>query len=114
MTDIDLRYDAESDALVAKQVGATIVRSVSVGDLTLDIGDEERVVGMQVLNASDIVEFSDDIADSRRFLEHLDTASLQTRYHEDGVIVLLRLQGEVSGTQQEARISSMAPAVGTA
>jgi len=114
MTEIDVRYDTESDSLIAKEGGEKIMKSVSLGDLTLDIGSDQRVIGLQVLNASDIVKMSADLPDPVRFLENVGDASLRTTYHEDGVIVVLRLEGTSHDEHCSVPISSMAPSLETA
>jgi len=70
-------YDSEYDVLAIRNVEKKVEESVEIsGDIILDIDSEEKVVGVEIFDASEIF-FSFNKEIDKNFLENLDNASLE-------------------------------------
>ncbi|MFB6145817.1 MAG: hypothetical protein ABEJ99_04935 [Candidatus Nanohaloarchaea archaeon] len=68
-----------------------------------------KVVGVQVLNASDTVIVLDENISPEEFLKNIQDATIDTQYFEDGITVKISLSMKENG--REAIISSSSPTV---
>lgn len=115
MSDMETRYDLESDCLIVKEKGQKIKQSVSLGNMTIDLDPQGRVIGVQLLNATEILRFSEDVEDSASFLQNIDEADLEYRWFDDGsLVVTVEVLQHADEVVQEGIINSTAPAVGLA
>lgn len=108
------RYDLESDCLTVKKKDSKIKQSVSLGNMTLDFDNQGRVTGIQLLNASEIMNFSDEIESPEKVLQNIETATLEQKWFEDGLVVKAQIYSKINGKKQEAIINTNAPAISLA
>jgi len=115
MSNMETRYDIESDCLTVKEKGKNIKQSISLGTMTVDLDKQGRVIGIQLLNASEIVHFPDEVEDPTDFLQNIDESKLEARWFDDGSLVVnVAILHYVEDQVQEGIINSTAPAVGLA
>jgi uncharacterized protein YuzE len=111
-TEYETRYDLESDMLIIKKKDAKIKRSVSIGNLTVDLDSNEQVIGIQQLNASKIVQFSEEVEYPEEFLQEVQDANIDTQYFEDGSLLLVAtVNTEKEGEKIEASLNTQTPSV---
>lgn len=109
MSNPKTRYDLESDCLTVKKKDSKIKQSVSLGNMTLDFDNKGRVAGIQLLNASKIMKFPENIESPEEFLQNIENAELEQKWFEDGILVVVEVYREQDGEQQEAIINNTAP-----
>ncbi|MFB6204508.1 MAG: DUF2283 domain-containing protein [Candidatus Nanohaloarchaea archaeon] len=115
MPNVDTRYDLESDCLTVKESGKKIKQSISLGNMTIDFDNQSRVIGIQLLNASEIIHFSQEVEDPVEFLQKIDDANLEYRWFEDGsLVVTAEIYQKTEDVVQEGIINSTTPAVSLA
>ena len=114
MSNPKTRYDLESDCLTVKKKDSKIKQSVSLGNMTLDFDNQGRVTGIQLLNASEIMKFPENIASPEKFLQNIENAKLEQKQFEDGILVVVEIYREENGEKQEAIINNTAPNIVTA
>lgn len=115
MPKAETRYDKASDILQAKMPGESIKQSISLGNLDIDFDQNGRVVGVQILNASEMFHFSEEVEDPVSFLENIENAELDWKVFESGSLrVELRIFQQTDNMTQEAIVNSSAPAVALA
>ncbi len=114
MSNMETRYDLDSDCLTVKEE-KDIKQSISLGNMTVDLDSQGRVIGIQLLNASEIIRFSEEVTDPVSFLKNIDKTNLEHRWFEDGsLVVTVEIFQEREDMVQEGVINSTAPAVGLA
>lgn len=109
MSNPKTRYDLESDCLTVKKKDSKIKQSASLGNMTLDFDNKGRVAGIQLLNASKIMKFPENIESPEEFLQNIENAELEQKWFEDGILVVVEVYREQDGEQQEAIINNTAP-----
>ena len=83
------RYDEQGDTLTVKKRDESIQKSVSPGNMNIDFGTDSKVVGIQLLNASEVLLFSEEVQSPTDFLKHIQEADLRTKYFEDGSMAVV-------------------------
>ncbi len=93
MSDYRIDYEFGADLLWVKIRDSKIKKSLNLGDLTVDFGRDDRIVGIELLNASGNLVFESDRS-PERILEDVSEAEIQSRYTENGFFMVLRLYTE--------------------
>jgi len=92
-------YDKENDDLFIYDPKLKGTKSIEVGDdLVLDVDNKNRLVGVELINATKLIAFftSKEIssADIKNLLENLRQASISVSQHKNLVKITLQLLGE--------------------
>lgn len=104
-----VRYDSESDLLSVYKPDSKIKREVDVGDMVIQFNRENKVVGFEMLNASDFLILQDESIDKREFLKSIKSADMSIQYTENAIQIVAWIQSNTSETS--AMISSQGPSV---
>jgi uncharacterized protein YuzE len=111
-TRYETRYDEPADALTIKESDAKIQRSVSIGNMTVDMDSEGKVIGIQLLNASEVVVFPEEVESATEFLKNIQEADLRTKYFEDGsTVIIAKVNTKQNGKTLEGILNTQTPAV---
>lgn len=90
MNEHTVTYDYGADLLWVNGSGE-IESSVTLGDLTVDFGEDGGVVGLELLNASQGMYFDADEEDTADLLEQVEEAELVTRKTASGIFLVLKV-----------------------
>lgn len=108
----ETRYDEPGDTLTVKKKGSDIHKSVSFGNMNVDFDTDNKVVGIQLLNASEVLLFPEEIENPVKFLKNIQDAELRTKYFEDGSMALVALvKKQEDGQTMEGVLNTQTPAV---
>jgi uncharacterized protein YuzE len=78
-------YDSENDSLFVYRK-AKIKGSIDVGYFVIDISTEGKVIGLEILNISEVIKNSG-ISNAKEFLDNIKKAGFRAVYHQDSIIV---------------------------
>ena len=104
-----VRYDSEADLLSVYKPSSKVKREVDVGDMVIQFNREDKVVGFEMLNASDFLILQDDSIDKREFLKSIGSADMSVQYTENAIQIVAWIQSSISETS--AMVSSQGPSV---
>ena len=108
----ETRYEEPGDTLTIKEKSESIQKSVSVGNMNIDFGANNKVVGIQLLNASEVLLFPEEIETPAEFLKDIQGAELRTKYFEDGsMAVIAKVKRQQNGQTMEGILNTQTPAV---
>lgn len=107
MANIIAKYDENSDLLSVYREGSKIRREVDVGDMTVQFNSEEKVVGFEMMNASDFIILDNENIESTEFLKNIESANLNVKHTQNAIQIVSYLSSTV--TKDSAMVSSQAP-----
>ncbi len=85
-------YDEENDILFIHKKDK-IKGSVDIADFIVDISTDEKVVGLEIMNATEHLEKLG-IMNAKEVLKTIKNASLRAFYRQDGVVIYFSIVSE--------------------
>lgn len=108
MTDTKVDYDSNSDLLYVYREGTEIKREVDVGDMVIQLDSDGKVVGFEMLNASDFLILRNGSVDSKEFLRQVKDAEMNISRTENALQITTYLSSDAEG---DGMVTSQAPAM---
>jgi len=101
-------YDAVNDLLYVYKKDTKVDHNESIGDIYLDISKTGEVIGIEILNASDILK---EFGIQQKMLEHLTGAELKVVKNANAFLVVLTLHSENNEKSAMIALSPSAQAI---
>lgn len=98
-----IKYDKENDILYVHK-GKKVADSLPIGDFIVEFSHENKVVGMEVLNASKNLSVMVEHDISREDLSSIVDADVKMRHSGNLALVFLKILYERRGEEKEERI----------
>lgn len=111
-TEYTTRYDEAGDMLVIKKKDTKIQRTISVGNMNIDFDTDRKIIGIQLLNASEVIVFPEKVESPTEFLKNIHNTSLRAKYFEDGsAVIIATVEKEENGETLQGLLNTQTPAV---
>lgn len=106
--DEELSYDPENDVLYFNE-GSSVQDSLDIGDFYLEFSGDGKIVGIEVLNASETIsELTGEDFDSQS-LENIVNAEIKVHFKGDFAFIVLYLSMEKEGERVQESIGINVP-----
>lgn len=87
-------YDGENDSLYIYKKGVKVKGSLDLGNIILDISTDEKVVGLEILDASKVMK-NLAVKSPQSFLENIKEASIRAEYRPGVITVYYLIHSEM-------------------
>lgn len=90
LRNLGFRYDKANDLLYAHEEGSNFYSDVVIGEFHLQFDRKGKVIGLEVLNASDLLG---EYGISKELLENIRSLTLKVVLNNNSLIVFLAIKG---------------------
>lgn len=103
-----ISYDEEHDILYYNE-GESVSDSLELGDAFIELSNDGKIVGVEIMNASDFLSIQTGEEITREMLSEAESGDISLRHNKDMIFIIFEFVVPVESEKKSERISLNIP-----